>query len=661
MNFQMTHSLSHPAESWEIANKNGPITFFWSISKKSKAIPDFVNLAVNAITSLNALGPFRFRYRESHSESSLAQERFIEVSSGEGCHTAVGKQDTNKIICDLPNPGYGPSALFHEFMHKLGEGHAHQSKDRNHYVRITSTDTVNYVKTSPRNLEPYDLYSIMHYSLSSQLQLRDKADIVSHLQALGLNQAAINLIWDLRSEIGKSHLISYFDVQKLLKIATIINDEITFSANKVPLCGLISGTEYKPQNVLKLLELFTNPTYTASGFSARDFITIETQDCVTVNLLEIAQISPFITKVNCHPIANLPPYIKQQGCSLFLSTANHFFHQAYDIEFSISNKITASSLYWKHRPDIAKLGNCTVIPEKTYFSAPNEPLIEYPEYTQQENLPRFNPMTSWEDMGWTFLKSSSAGVTHGILFIALRKLQSKFKLGFCSRYVLSQISPYLLNSLISIIASWESIEDANALNMLLKLIDKNGFIYKSYTDGLNLEDTLTQFCPYAVGILSTLSLNYLISKFFSKNSFFPCLTVALSTFLSTLSATRNPKYLLKALLVSVYYLVGNSLVQLADQLFLNETKQIANNIESETDLSQLSLSQGSPTIHITPNPNECNKSQTSINAAFISASKTVTPNKFYTAFRNCFFKAPKLSEENNSYDLPASSTTPVPV
>merc|ERR1711990_845073 len=100
---------------------------------------------------------------------------WIDVINGTGCGSRVG-QGSGRQELSLSIPGcVTPGLTVHEFMHALGFKHEHTRPDRDEKVTI---NWENILEDSKHNFEidpnrsytldqPYDLYSIMHYSLTA--------------------------------------------------------------------------------------------------------------------------------------------------------------------------------------------------------------------------------------------------------------------------------------------------------------------------------------------------------------------------------------------------------------------------------------------------------------------------------------------------------------
>ena len=97
---------------------------------------------------------------------------------GKGCASYVGQQGGVQAVtlekgghCFSKPNGFGfDGSIAHELLHAVGFIHEHQRPDRDSYVTVTSTDSVNYGRY-PRafRVTDYDFGSIMHYSLSSRI------------------------------------------------------------------------------------------------------------------------------------------------------------------------------------------------------------------------------------------------------------------------------------------------------------------------------------------------------------------------------------------------------------------------------------------------------------------------------------------------------------
>lgn len=105
------------------------------------------------------------------------------VSHDTACSSAVGRQrfvnpfgdpPPQEIRCQLGTSGFLRGNVLHEMGHAVGLFHEHQRPDRDEYVTVTSSDSVNYGKKSDSEvieLTPYDYLSIMHYGTSSRLSV----------------------------------------------------------------------------------------------------------------------------------------------------------------------------------------------------------------------------------------------------------------------------------------------------------------------------------------------------------------------------------------------------------------------------------------------------------------------------------------------------------
>ncbi|XP_019857173.1 PREDICTED: zinc metalloproteinase dpy-31-like [Amphimedon queenslandica] len=97
---------------------------------------------------------------------------YLSFVKGDSCSTYLGKPFAGARVINLKaNCAAGTDRKMtpaHEVMHALGRAHEHQRADRNRYVTIAYWNTCNSQMTIKEGFrtfnQPYDYYSIMHYS-----------------------------------------------------------------------------------------------------------------------------------------------------------------------------------------------------------------------------------------------------------------------------------------------------------------------------------------------------------------------------------------------------------------------------------------------------------------------------------------------------------------
>lgn len=103
--------------------------------------------------------------------------KHIQIFSGQGCYSDVGRQPSKQNILSLKKGGCElKGTIMHEFLHALGFFHMQSSHDREKYIRIKfenvnkefvqnfkqySNELISHFGTS------YDVDSIMHYKKKS--------------------------------------------------------------------------------------------------------------------------------------------------------------------------------------------------------------------------------------------------------------------------------------------------------------------------------------------------------------------------------------------------------------------------------------------------------------------------------------------------------------
>lgn len=103
---------------------------------------------------------------------SKRRDNYIQVFSGQGCFSSVGRQGGLQTISLQRNGCLRRGVIVHEFLHALGFYHMQTSHDRDKYVRIRPENIKsgmlhNFARHSNQQISyfgtSYDFDSIMHY------------------------------------------------------------------------------------------------------------------------------------------------------------------------------------------------------------------------------------------------------------------------------------------------------------------------------------------------------------------------------------------------------------------------------------------------------------------------------------------------------------------
>lgn len=257
----------HPTCSW-IIKEDQPknyIHFYWSFTETARQDATLKGNIGKAFKFLNHFPFFQFEYKEVLGQEN-GQERNILINShSDSCYAQVGRQAGPTLIeCSsifsLYNKGYGIGTKTHEILHVLGISHAQKNPNASQYITVNDSYPI---KESSFFLSKYDPFSIMHYSLSSKIVLRDQQSILENLQGQGFNKKTSELYYHLmETEIGQRFMLSGSDITELSQIAQIIDP--TVAIGKLPILALIPDETYDPRKVLQFIEIFTDPAYTDS-------------------------------------------------------------------------------------------------------------------------------------------------------------------------------------------------------------------------------------------------------------------------------------------------------------------------------------------------------------------------------------------------------------
>ncbi|XP_011692954.1 PREDICTED: astacin-like [Wasmannia auropunctata] len=168
-----------------------------------------INIIIKAINEYHIKTCIRFKPRTNEKD-------YIDIKSGNtGCWSYVGRQGGRQEV-NLQNPGcvYGTHTPIHEFMHAIGFEHEQTRDDRDNYVNIIWNNipknyqyafAMNPKGTTFAYGEPYDYYSVIHYSLYAFAIDTKKKTIVLKKQADEKN-------------IGNRNNLSNSDIKKIQRM-----------------------------------------------------------------------------------------------------------------------------------------------------------------------------------------------------------------------------------------------------------------------------------------------------------------------------------------------------------------------------------------------------------------------------------------------------------
>ncbi|XP_061166796.1 uncharacterized protein LOC133175702 [Saccostrea echinata] len=153
----------------------------------SNLTPDALEVINAGIKMMNNLTCVRFARLGTATASNVPHGNWVRFFSGSGCWSYVGMIGWGRQDISLRDPGcISVATTIHEMCHALGMWHEQNRRDRDRYIQLYGDNiqngglsNINFAAITTRLLYPYDISSVLQYSLNSFAIDRSKPTIRS--------------------------------------------------------------------------------------------------------------------------------------------------------------------------------------------------------------------------------------------------------------------------------------------------------------------------------------------------------------------------------------------------------------------------------------------------------------------------------------------------
>ncbi|XP_062615614.1 MAM and LDL-receptor class A domain-containing protein 1-like [Saccostrea cucullata] len=153
----------------------------------SSLTPDALEVIFAGINMISDLTCVRFARQGTATAKNVLHGNWVRFFSGKGCWSYVGMVGWGRQDISLQDPGcINVATAIHEMCHAIGMWHEQNRRDRDHYIQLYGDNiqngglqNINFAAMTTRMLYPYDISSVLQYSLNSFAIDRSKPTIRS--------------------------------------------------------------------------------------------------------------------------------------------------------------------------------------------------------------------------------------------------------------------------------------------------------------------------------------------------------------------------------------------------------------------------------------------------------------------------------------------------